>query len=731
MLVQPMVARMLLPYLGGAPSVWNTCMVFFQAGLLAGYAYAHLGPRWLGVKRHAALHAILLTAAVALLPIHLSEPSDPPVRPALWMLKTLMLGVAAPYALLASSSSLVQAWFAACTKKDPYSLFAASNFGSFLGLAAYPLIVEPHLTLTEQADWWRVGFAAFVGLTLIAVGLVWRFVGDPQPIVGRVSDPAPALATAAAAKNWTMTRWVLLAMAPSSLMLSVTNHLTTDLASAPFLWAIPLALYLLSFVVAFSRRPIVPHGIVVRYLPIAIFFLVFLWLSDATSPLPLIMLFDLFGFAWLALFCHGELAATRPPADGLTSFYFWVALGGVCGGAFNVLVAPLVFAAYLEYPLMLVLVGALRPFDGSEPVKVGAAKGAGTTPLVITLQQRFLVPLLIGSACLAFVALGLFLNIPAGPTFLIAVILPLLATVFVPRADSYAAALALIMATSLLWPSVHGHILERRRNFFGVHRVAQTYDSVAHVDLVTLVHGNTVHGIQLFDKPREPLAYYHRASPIAAVIDGLNKKGTLKNVGVVGLGSGALAAYGQKDQSWTFFEIDADVENLAKTRFSYLTYCRANVRIVLGDARLTLRHAEEKFDLLVIDAFGSDSIPTHLLTREAMDIYAARLNPDGVLAFHVSNRYLDLVPVLAGLTGHGWRGWASEHGAWPLGDAEKHPGRMTSWWGVLARDTAAVSDLFPSGRWAPLERSESFQPWSDDFINLPAAVRWGELFRAE
>jgi SAM-dependent methyltransferase len=331
------------------------------------------------------------------------------------------------------------------------------------------------------------------------------------------------------------------------------------------------------------------------------------------------------------------------------------------------------------------------------------------------------VPALIGGACLALIALGLVLDIPPGPAFLIAAIPPLLATLFVKRADSYALALALILTTGFIWPSIHGDIIERRRSFFGVHRVALDGD------LIKLIHGNTVHGIQSQTDPREPLAYYHRGSPIAAVIDRINAKGQLKSVGVVGLGSGALAAYAQSEQSWTFFEIDPDVQKLAQTHFTYLTN-RRNVRIVLGDARLTLRNSTDQFDLLVIDAFGSDSIPTHLLTREAMDIYANHLKPGGVIAFHVSNRHLNLLPVLAGLAEFGWHGASSDPAAWSTSVKDQATGHLASWWAALARDPAVIADICPHGRWLPLAASDSLQPWSDDFINLLGVVRWRELF---
>ncbi|MEI7684048.1 MAG: fused MFS/spermidine synthase [Planctomycetota bacterium] len=699
MLVQPMAARMLLPYLGGSPGVWNACMVFFQAGLLAGYAYAHLGPRWLGVRLHAFCHLLAMIGALALLPIAIRDPEIAPASPALWTLQPLATALAVPYVLLASTSSLAQIWFARSTGEDPYSLYAASNLGSFLGLFAYPLLVEPYWTRAQQAALWRDGFAALVAMLAVAAVLAVRKRETLVPVKESAS-PRPA--------GRQVVRWILLALAPSSLLLSVTNHVTTDLASAPLLWVVPFGLYLLTFVLVFARRPLVSHAVIVRYVPIAILFLLFLWFNEATSPLMIIVALHLLGFTWLALFCHGELAATRPAADRLAAFYFWIALGGALGGVCNVLLAPLVLDSYAEYPLMIVAVGALRPFTAR-------SKGASAS-------IEWLAAVALGLGCLAMVLLGRFLEFPAGLFFLVIVLIPLLASLALQRPGPYALALLLILATGAVYPSMHGDTLERRRSFFGVHRVAQQDG------LIELIHGSTIHGQQSLREPLEPLAYYHRGSPIASVIERLNAAGRLQNVGVIGLGSGALAAYAQKGQSWTFFEIDPDVQSLAESCFSYLAKSQGNVRIVLGDARLSLARSTETFDLLIIDAFGSDSIPTHLLTREAMAIYAARLKPGGMMAVHVSNRYLDLFPILAAMTTDGWHAWRSDPDGWPVSADDAKAGRLASWWGLLARDAADVKEAIGNRRWRPLAPTPGVRAWTDDYINLPSVVRWKDLF---
>lgn len=698
MLVQPMAARMLLPHLGGSPGVWNACMVFFQTGLLAGYAYAHLGPKWLGVRTHAVVHALAMAGAILLLPIAIAEPTAPPSQPALWTMQTLAVALAVPYVLLAGASSLAQVWFERTTRNDPYFLYAVSNIGSLIGLFAYPLLLEPYLTRSDQAILWRNGFAV---LTILLGGAAF-IVAIRSPATANVRAPIAILPLARSQ----IARWIVLALAPSSLLLSITNHITTDLASVPLLWVIPLVLYLLTFAIVFARRPIVSHAVIARYVPIVILFLLFFWFSEATSPLVVIVAAHLVGFTWLALFCHGELAASRPPAAQLTAFYFWLALGGVLGGVCNVLLAPLLFNGALEYPLMIVVIGALRTFPTND--NDGRFKSLAT-------------PLLIGVGCLAFVALGRAMGVPNGPTFLIVIVIPLLATLFVQRPLPYALALSLIIATSAIYPSVHGQLVERRRSFFGVHRV--TRDD----DLIKLIHGNTIHGLQSLTKPDQPLAYYHRGSPIAAVIERMNETGRLHNVGVVGLGGGALAAYAQMGQTWTFFEIDPDVKSLAERHFTYLANSQGHIRIVLGDARLSLAQSTETFDLLIIDAFGSDSIPTHLLTREALAIYAAHLKPGGVVAFHVSNRYLDLFPILAAANTDGWHAWRSDPLGWPSSPDQEKSGRLTSWWGLLARHPADATAIVDKRGWLPLTPTPGFRPWTDDFINLPAVIRWDDL----
>lgn len=689
MVVQPMMGRFLLPFLGGSPGVWNTCLFFFQAALLVGYAYAHYGPKWLGVRTHAVVHGVLLASAFVFLPFAVAAPATPPQWPALWTLAALTTTVAFPYVLLAGTSSLAQLWLARTSDADPYPLYAASNLGSFLGLFAYPLWLEPTFTGREQSILWQGGFALLTAMLWIAVASLMR---NARSMVPLPPTPRPSARIVA--------RWILLALAPSSLLLSVTLHLTTDITPMPILWLIPFGLYLLTFMAAFSGSLNRSHAVLSRYVPVAILFLIVVWLSEATEPFAVVVVGPLIGFTWLCLSCHGELARTRPAADHLTAFYLWIALGGVLGGAINVLVAPFVFSSHLEYPLMLIAIGALRPTTNN---KTGAfaswAQAIG-----------------VGVGAFMLVGAGGLLGFPPGPAFQFLLLIPLAASLLIPTPFAYALATALIVAAGLLAPSVHGETIDRRRSFFGVHRV--TRDG----PLTKLVHGNTVHGIQSADAANEPLAYYHRQSPIGDVIQRLDAAGRLRRVGVVGLGAGALAAYSRPGQHWTFFEIDPDVERIARTRFSYLADARGRVDVVLGDARLSLADGDETFDLLIVDAFGSDSIPTHLLTREAFEVYARRLSPHGLIAFHLSNRYLDLFPVLATMS-DGWSAWRSDPQAWTTSTHDERVGRLSSWWGLLARTPEDAADVL-TRRWTRLKAPPHFRPWTDDFVNLPAVIRW-------
>lgn len=702
-LVQPMCAKMLLPLMGGTPAAWNTCMVFFQAGLLAGYAYAHLLPRWLGAVRHGVLHLILLAAAFFLLPVHLSEQAPAGWHPVLWMLAELTLRVGLPFILLASGAPLLQRWYAQRTPGDPYFLYAASNLGSFLALAIFPFLFEPFLTGPEQGEIWRIGFLGLIGM--LAACVVWR--GKKSDIRNPNCETSPkSESQSQSLPDWkSRGRWIILAMVPSSLLLSVTAHLTTDIAAIPLLWLIPMAIYLLTFTLVFSRQRLIPHAFFMRWLPLAAIVLLITLLSEANEPMPLVMALHLGGFFMIAMACHGELAGTRPSAEHLTDFYLCLAIGGVLGGALNALVAPLIFPGLYEYPLMIVLACAIVPAGGLWPTKRDWLWAIGLGG--------------VGAVLMLTVGRAMSLSVPAIAGAL------LLCYLLHRHAARFALCLAAVVLSSGLDPGIHGVPIERERSYLGIHRVTRF------AGMHRLVHGNTVHGQQDPARPAEPLTYYAKIGPIGDVVHMLDGDRRLAHVGVIGLGTGSLAAYAKPNQDWTFFEIDPVVARIAEEPrlFTFLADARrrgAAVAIELGDARLQLAESSRKFDLLVVDAFGSDAIPLHLLTREALAVYLDHTESGGLIAFHISNNYVDLEPALANLAlDASCAAVIRRHDT--LSDEEKDRGIMPSHWLVVARQAKDVQPLLSAG-WRQARARPEWRPWSDDFSNLYQVVRWRDLF---
>jgi hypothetical protein len=732
---QPMFARFVLPLFGGTPAVWNTSMLFFQAALLAGYAYAHVVTRRLGVRRAAVAHVGVLLVPLLVLP--LGVPSEWAPRgdeaPVPRLLAALLTGVGLPFFAVATTAPLLQRWLSGTdhpAARDPYFLYRASNVGSVVGLLAYPLVLEPALRLGEQGAAWAVGYVVLVALVSACAVVTWRSrTAVSEPLEARADVPdgdanappdappdqgeaEPGGAVANAPVNGARRlRWVGLAFVPSSLMLGVTSFATTDLAPIPLLWALPLALYLGSFILAFApgvrneRR----HRFAVLALPVAALVLSVALLLEARDPPWLLIPLHFAGFFIAALACHGELALDRPPPARLTEFYLWIALGGVLGGVFNALLSPVLFDSLLEYPLALVLAClSLPPRPGRLP------PGPQTRWLDVA------APLLLGATVAAILALasgggeeaeiigrGFALSVAAG-----------VALNFARRPLRLALSLAtILLAGALVAPG--GPVLFQERSFFGVNRV-EAQAGGFHV----LVNGTTTHGGQYVDDParaRVPRTYYHPSGPIGQVMAETPRARGSHRVAVLGLGTGALACYARQGEEWSFFEIDRTVERVARDPrlFTYLRDCPGRHRVVLGDARLSLgRAADRSFRLVVSDVFSSDVIPVHLMTREAVRLYRAKLVPGGLLALHISNRYLDLEPVTAAL--------ARDARLVCLARSERRrargdvPGKMPSRWVVMARRRAELGRLATDPGWRPC-RAEGGDVWSDDFSNLVGA----------
>lgn len=698
---EPLAAKMVLPLLGGSPMVWNTAMVFFQVSLLAGYAGAHL------MGRTVLPVLLLLAAGAALLPIAAPAFYPPPPAgrwPVPWLAGYLALAVGAPFVALATVTPLVQRWLAqrAGADRDVYRLYGASNLGSLMALLAFPFILEPLFDMAQQTRLWAVGYAL---LLACMAALAFALGGAPAAV------PATAKAeiVPAPAPGWRERLfWLLLAMVPASLLFGVTTHITTDIASAPFLWVIPLALYLLSFVAAFSgfgerAQPVVVMVQVVLLIPVV---LALPLVIGRGWPLFLLHLAAFFVTAWV---CHGELYRRRPAPARLTEFYFWLALGGVAGGLFNTLLAPVLFPGVFEYPLAIVAAAWLRPRQNAAPTPPGWAD--------------FLLPLGAGFLYLATIVLrGLDRDGPIIVAIAVASGGTLLA-VYACRRDParFALALGAILAVGVAATDKQG-MVDRERTFFGVHGVTDQDGTRI------LFHGTTVHGVQKNDPGarRVPLGYYHPDGPLGQFFAARGDDAPPLRAALVGLGAGASACYRRAQDAWTFYEIDPAVEKLARRWFAYLAECAPQASVVIGDGRLSLAmEADGGFGLILLDAFSSDSVPVHLLTREALALYVAKLAPGGVLLLHLSNRHLDLAPVAARLAAAaGLAGRVQFYNPDVSADGPSARERSASIWVALARDEAALGTLAADSRWDRLRATPDARPWTDGFSDLARAIRW-------
>jgi len=721
-LVQPMIAKMVLPLLGGTPAVWNTCMVFFQMTLLLGYLYVHAVTRWLRLGQQAVLHIALLVLSLLALPVAIAAHDEPPSTgtPIFWLARVLLFSVGVPFFVVSTSGPLLQRWFARTNRpgsQDPYFLSVAGNLGSVAALLAYPAGLEPRLRLAEQSWLWAGCYAAFVLLMIVSVALAYRTVRD-QP-VAEASTPTDSGAEAISVRQ--KLRWVGLAFIPSSLMLGLTTFLTTDVAPVPLFWVVPLTLYLLSFALVFARRQVIPHALMLRMLPLlALVLVTVLVFASQLSPLmqgPL----HLLTFFAAAMVCHGELARSRPRSAGLTEFYLLVSAGGVLGGLFNALVAPAAFRTVVEYPLAIVLACAARP---------ASTRGQTTaaTPAAVGLRQRTLdlaVPLALG--LLVFFLLSAFAARDSRDPLaflLLYVVPPLVCFSLKARPLRFALGLAALIIPSSVYVSAHQVVALSGRSYYSVFKVVT--DPTRNLRL--LVHARTIHGAQSLDPAHahEPLTYFHRTGPIGQAFETFQGPRAKQRVAVVGLGAGTLAAYAEPQQQWTFYEIDPAIEAMARDPqyFTYLRDARTDIRVVLGDARLSLAKApDSSLDLLVIDAFGADAIPVHLLTSEAMRIYLRTLAAHGVVAFHLSNRYMDLQPLVGDLANaDGLVALAQDQRE--VSAADKEAGKQPSTWVIVARSPDDLGPLVTDSRWRRLQPQSAPRVWTDDFSNPLSVMRW-------
>ncbi len=655
-LVQPLIARLILPWFGGSAAVWTTCMLVFQALLLAGYGYAHAANARLSPRRQAIVHTVLLVAALATLPIApaASWKPDGSEEPVMRILLLLAVSVGLPYLMLASTSPLLQAWFARTRPgANPYRLFAVSNAASLAALIGYPLVVEPWLGGAAQVELWSWLFAAFA---LACAPLAWTSVRDPA------STPVAALPLggndAEGVSRGDVLTWLALSATGSALLLAVTNHITQNIAAVPLLWLAPLTLYLLTFILAFEGRNL--------YRPRWFWSVCLVWLggmawllvdTDREFDMKLQLGMYLSGLAVACFFCHGELYVRRPAPRHLTAFYLTISAGGALGGLFVVVFAPLVFVGYHELGIGLVAC-ALLAFVRCR--RLGAVPGV--------------------------MGLAVLLGVTAGSVYEI-----------------------LHFRTG---------VIASARNFYGVLRVKE-YGIPGETDhLRRLLHGVIMHGEQFLDpeKRRMLTTYYQETSGVGMAI--VSKRDQPERVGVIGLGTGTLAGYGRAGDVFRFYEINPEVVRFAREKFTFLADSGAKIEIVPGDARLSLeREAPQGYDVLAVDAFSSDAIPVHLITREALALYLRHVKPDGIVAFHVSNRFLDLGPVVARL--------ARENGVHVTGVYEKggeDDDRTQSDWILVSRDAMALERPEIVDAEEVADRPE-WRTWTDDYSNLVQVIK--------
>jgi hypothetical protein len=723
-LVQPMVGKMILPLYGGTPAVWNTCMVFFQAALLAGYAYAHFSVRKWGPGRQSKAHVVLLALPLLCLPIVLRSDAVGVNSPTIDLLQRLTFGVGLPFLLVSTTGPLLQRWFAGSghpSAHDPYFLYAASNVGSLLALLGYPILVEPWLGVASQSRFWSIGYGV-LAVMLVGCALFLRS-GAPSGALSaklkEIANPAGSNEIGRQASQITGRQrlwWIFTAFLPSSLMLGVTSHITTNLAPVPLLWVLPLAIYLLTFVLVFAKRPPIPQAAMVRTYPLALMALIMLSISGILKTGALGIVVHLSVFFIAAMACHGELARRRPAAKHLTEFYLLMSVGGVLGGMFNAVVAPMAFNTLAEYPLILAVACLALP-NAKNAEHRGKARAMDCLwPVILSIVADGLNSLLSGVGVDGdAVSVKLLFGLP----------LAMCCFLFLGRPLRFALGVTVMyLSVGALGGNRNGAQLYEGRNFYGVKRVVESADG----QLRMLVHGTTNHGVQYTDphRSREPLAYYHRTGPLGDVFNSVCHTDLVRRVGIIGLGAGAIASYAGPDDQHTIYEIDPDVVRLAENPefFTFLDRCRGVYEVVLGDGRLTIQDAPDQgFGLIILDAFSSDAIPTHLLTREAIQLYLQKLAPDGLLVMHVSNRYLDIAPVVgnlaadAGLTGINRKEWTVKTTPETLG-------KMPSHWVALSRNDEALKKLISVDGWELLPTDPDQPVWTDQRTSLLKTVKW-------
>jgi hypothetical protein len=716
--VQPLFTKMVLPRLGGSPAVWSVAMVFFQSLLLAGYAYAHYLMQLRNRIVPVAVHLALLVIALLTLPLSIANGWGEPPRSgyAFWLLGLFAVSIGLPFFALAANNPLLQAWFVRTghpNGPDPYFLYASSNIGSFLALLSYPVLLEPMFTLRTQNLIWT-GLYGLLILLIAGCGLL--LLRSPANIVVGQNDDAGA-----PAPPWALrARWIFLAAVPSGLLIAVTAHISTDVAAAPLLWVLPLSLYLLTWVLVFQSRPLLPHKWVLMLQPLAIAGVIVLLAVGGEQNLLLTLGGHLLCFFIVAMACHGELARTRPAAKYLTGFYVALSFGGMVGGLFAGLIAPYAFSWIAEYPILIALAVLCRPSADERLSQMGR----WVWPLLAAIAVALIAPSYSGGKVFAWLDGHRVYVISA-----VAVAGIILAILLKAGRAKLAGIAILALVLIRVYPGDDGRV-ETVRSFFGVHKIVMTSNGQYHV----LMHGTTIHGAEKFrnddgspvtGRP-EPITYYHRDGGIGQAISAIReRKGGPLRVAVIGLGAGTLACASEPGEDWKFFEIDQTMVDTARDPkyFTFIQNCEPNLKPVIGDARLTFaREPDGIYDLIIVDAYSSDAIPIHLATEEAMEIYKKKLAPQGAVVMHVSNRHLELSSVVVGIAE------ANDLKSWVYSEDSGRDNEYIFSTSVVvsARQEADVGALASSDKWALTEPEDNQRVWTDDYSNVLGAV-WRRL----
>lgn len=722
--VQPMFGKLVLPLLGGSPSVWNTCMFFFQFVLLLGYLYAHFTTRWLTPPRQLILHIAVVSIGIAILPLALPEGWTPPesANPSWWLVLLLGTAVGIPFFAISTTTPLLQRWFSYTSHahaEDPYFLYSTSNLGSLIALLSYPILIEPAFSVQSQSWIWSGGYLGLIVL-LVCCGLFLRRHRGRFHRADHEEQPSSRSRIAKAKNTKTKEfrpenrtrqrmRWIALSFVPSSWMLGVTTYLTTDVAPIPMLWVIPFALYLVTFILAFSRREWLSHRWLKHIFPC-------LLLSLAASLIFTrswhFFLIHLGVFFLAAMVCHGELARSRPHVSRLTDFYMCLSIGGMLGGLFNGIIAPAVFSGLWEYPITIALgAGVLHSFRDEK-----------------TENARWVLYLLFGMFVLTIWYLRENVEVKASGVVYYGVVISLpilmILTIF-DRPRWFAVLIGVVLLSKSFFPFDESQLLFTERSYYGIHLVSN--ERGHHV----LTNGNTLHGIQNFaaSEKCEPQAYYHRRGPLGDVFSSLRNSDLTEEVAVVGLGTGATVCYQtQPTQKMTFFEIDPVVKHLAEDPkyFTYLSDCsKGEYEIVMGDGRLNLeKRPDESYGIVILDAFSSDAIPVHLLTLEAIHMYFRKLKPGGLLVFHISNKHLDLKQVLAKAAEE--EGWIFRSSAIGVTEIEQKSGKVPSVWALLAKNEKDLGTLAGKASWRSFKPKATFRVWTDEYSNLLSILSWSD-----